>query len=153
VGDGTILTEMSSPAYVRWAWEQVRAGMAEGGRSNHRMVVYLFVKVNPDGAAARAAMRRSLARRLPWADVQLATLGIEKEVAAFIQSHGVDGVARQMPDEWVDVFSAAGTPEHAVSAIQRLFAAGADSVVFQPLDGDPDCLDEYIRYLMPLLKK
>ena len=152
VGDGTILTEMSSPAYVRWAWGHIRAGMAEAGRLRHRLVVYLDVKVNSDGGVARAAMRRLLAARLPWADVQLTALGIEAEVAAFIQAHGFDGVERQMPDEWVDAFSAAGTPDQAADAIQRLIAAGADSVVFQPLDGDPACLDEYIRYLMLLLK-
>ena len=152
VGDGTILTEMSSPAYVRWAWGHIRAGMAEAGRLRHRLVVYLDVKVNSDGGVARAAMRRLLAARLPWADVQLTALGIEAEVAAFIQAHGFDGVERQMPDEWVDAFSAAGTPDQAADAIQRLIAAGADSVVFQPLDGDPACLDEYIRYLMPFLK-
>jgi alkanesulfonate monooxygenase SsuD/methylene tetrahydromethanopterin reductase-like flavin-dependent oxidoreductase (luciferase family) len=59
---------------------------------------------------------------------------------------------RQIPDEWVDAFSAAGTPEQVVEALQRWVAAGVDSVVFQSLNGDPDCLDEYTRYLMPLLK-
>jgi alkanesulfonate monooxygenase SsuD/methylene tetrahydromethanopterin reductase-like flavin-dependent oxidoreductase (luciferase family) len=33
-GDGTIITEMSSPAYVRWVHEQVAAGMAETGRTS-----------------------------------------------------------------------------------------------------------------------
>jgi hypothetical protein len=33
-----------------------------------------------------------------------------------------------------------------------LMDAGADSVVFQPLNADPDCLDEYIRYLMPHIR-
>jgi hypothetical protein len=37
-------------------------------------------------------------------------------------------------------------------AIQRLVDAGADAIVFQPLNGDPACLDEYIRDLMPRLK-
>jgi hypothetical protein len=97
-------------------------------------------------------MRRALAERLPWADVQLNALGIAAEVEAFIQAHGVDGVAQHMPDEWLDTFSAAGTPEHATEVIRRLSAAGADSIVFQPLNGDPDCLDEYIRDLMPQLK-
>lgn len=152
VGDGTILTGMSSPAYVRWAREHIQAGMAEVGRTHHRVVVYLDVKVNRDGDAARAAMRRSLAARLPWADVQLNALGIAAEVAAFIQAHGSDGVAQHMPDKWLDAFSAAGTPEQVADAVQRLMAAGADSVVFQPLDGDPACLDEYIHYLMPRLK-
>ena len=152
VGDGTILTGMSAPAYVRWAREQIAAGMAETGRNLHRVAVYLDVKVNPDGEAARAAVRRSLAARLPWADVQLNALGIAEEVAEFIQKHGADGVAQQMPDAWLDAFAAAGTPEQVIAHIQHLNDAGADSIIFQPLDGDPDCLDEYIRHLMPRLK-
>ncbi len=152
VGDGTILTGMSSPAYVRWAREQIQAGMAEVGRIQHRVTVYLDVKVNRDGEIARAVMRHSLAERLPWADVQLNALRIAAEIDAFIRAHGVDGVAQHMPDEWLDAFSAAGTPEQAANAIQRLMAAGADSIVFQPLSGDPDCLDEYIHDLMPRLK-
>ena len=152
VGDGTILTGMSSPAYVRWAREQIHAGMAEVGRQHHRVVVYLDVKVGRDGSVARAAMRRSLGARLPWADVQLNALGIATEVASFIQARGPDEVVEHMPDEWVDAFSAAGTLEQVAHGIQCLIDAGADSVVFQPLDGDTDCLDEYIRYLMPRLR-
>jgi alkanesulfonate monooxygenase SsuD/methylene tetrahydromethanopterin reductase-like flavin-dependent oxidoreductase (luciferase family) len=153
VGDGTILTGMSSPAYVRWAREHIQAGMAESGRRKHRIVVYLDVKVGPDGQAARAAMRQSLGARLPWADVHLSVLGIAEEVATFLQAHDREGIQRHMPDEWVDAFSAAGRPEQVAEAIQRWIVAGADSIVFQPLDGDPDCLDEYSRYLMPLLKR
>jgi 5,10-methylenetetrahydromethanopterin reductase len=152
VGDGTILTGMSSPAYVRWAREQIRAGMVEVGRTQHRVAVYLDVKVNHDGEAARVAMRCSLAERLPWADVQLNALGIAAEVDAFVQAQGVDGVVQHLPDEWLDAFAAAGTPEQVIGAIQRLAAAGADSIIFQPLSGDPDCLDEYSRYLMPQLR-
>jgi len=152
VGDGTILTGMSSPAYVRWALEHIHTGMAEIGRTHHRVVVYFDVKVNPNGEAARAAMRQSLASRLPWADVQVSTLGMAEEVEAFIEAHGREGVAQRMPDKWVDAFSAAGTPEQVVDSIQRLIVAGADSVVFQPLDGDPTCLEEYSQYLMPQLK-
>ena len=151
VGDGTILTGMSSPAYVRWARGHIQSGMAQAGRTHHRVVVYLDVKVSPDGKAARSASRQSLARLLPWADVQLEALGIGQEVAEFLQTRGFDLVAQQMPDEWLDAFSAAGMPDQVLAAIRRLIHAGADSVVFQPLDGDPDCLDEYIRHLMPHL--
>ena len=152
IADGTILTGMSSPAYVRWAREHILAGATEAGRPDPQVVVYFDVKVGKDGAAARAAARRSLARRLPWADVQLETLGIAKEVEAFLRAHGPEGMAEQMPDEWLDAFSAAGTPEQVAATIQRLAEAGADTVIFQPLDGDVDCLDEYARYLMPGLK-
>ena len=152
VGDGTILTAMSSPAYIRWAQGHIRAGMAEAGRTRHRTVVYLDVKVNPDGAMARAAARRSLADWLPWVDAHTDTLGITADVAAFILAHGVAGVAEHMPDEWLDAMSAAGTPDQAADAIQRVIATGVDSVVFQPLNGDPACLEEYIQYLMPQIK-
>ncbi len=152
LGDGTILTGMSSPAYVSWARERIQAGMAEAGRSQNRIAVYYDVKVNPDGNAARAAARQSLTSRLPWADIQLQTLGIEKDVDAFLQKHGVEDMIQHMPDEWLDAFSASGTPEQVAQTIQRMYAAGTDTLIFQPLDADPDCLDEYIRYLMPLLK-
>lgn len=151
IGDGTILTGMSSPAYVRWALEQIRAGMAEVGRAQHRVAVYLDVKVNQNGAVARAAMRQALANRLPWADVHMQSLGIAAEVDALAQAAGKEGVAQQMPDEWVDAFSATGTPEQVAGLVQRWIAAGPDSIIFQPLNGDPDCLDEYAQDLLPLL--
>lgn len=152
VGDGVILTAMSAPEYVRWAVEQVRSGIGPTAPGEHRVTVYLDVKVSPDGETARAAARRSLASRAPWADVQTGAVGLTAEVAAFVQANGVEGLATGMPDAWLDAFAAAGTPEQAAAGIRRLFASGADSVIFQPLDGDPDCLEEYARYLMPLLK-
>ena len=151
VGDGVILTGMSSPAYIRWARDQIQAGMAQAARPQNRSVVYLDVKVSPDGGKARAATRRSLARRWPWAGVQMDAAGLTGEIEAFVRAHGVEGLAQEMPDEWLVAFAAAGTPEQVLEGIQSRHAAGADSLVFQPLDGDPDCLDEYIRYLMPYL--
>ena len=151
VGDGAILPSMSSPAYVRWAQEHLRAGAAESGRTDQRLVVYLDVKVSPDGALARAAMRRTLAGRLPWEDAHMNALGITSEVAELVQAHGRDGFAQAMPDAWVDALTAAGTPQQAADAVQCMAATGAGSIVFQPLDGDPTCLDEYIQHLMPLL--
>ena len=151
VGDGTILASMSSPAYIRWALEQIRIGVAEAGRPGpgHLVIGNIDVKVHPDGASARAAARRALAGRLPWADIHLIKSGLAGEVDAFTQKYGAEGMAQSMPDEWLDTFSAAGTPEQVAGALPRWLETGVDSLVFQPLEGDPDCLDEYIRYLMP----
>lgn len=154
IGDGTILPGMSSPSYVRWAQEHIREGAAKAERhQQQRLVVYLDVKVSRDGNMAREAMRRALAARLPWADVQMNALGMAAEVEEIIQTHGVEQMAQQMPEAWIDELSAAGTPTQVSEAVQRLVAAGASSVVFQPLNGDPDCLDEYIQHLMPQLKE
>ena len=53
----------------------------------------------------------------------------------------------------IPAFSASGTPDQVTEAVQRWVETGADTVIFQPLNGDPDCLDEYIRELMPGLKQ
>lgn len=152
IGEGTIFTGLSGPSYIRWAQPYIQAGMAAAGRTHNQRVVYLNVKVNPDGAAARAAMRRGLTSYYPWSDILLAIPGIEEEVADFVAKHGVEGLATQMPDAWLDELAVSGTPEQVVAGIQRVVDAGVDTVVLQPMDGDPDGLDEYIRYLLPLLK-
>ena len=151
VGDGTILTGMSSPTYMRWACEQVHAGMAESGHTAHKVAVYLDAKVSIDGQAARASVRQALAVRYPWADIQLQLLGIAEDVAAFVKTRGVEDLALHMPDEWLNEFAAVGTPEEAAGAIHRLADAGADTIILQPLNGDPNGLDEYVAHLMPLL--
>ncbi|TLN05668.1 LLM class flavin-dependent oxidoreductase, partial [bacterium] len=43
VGDGTLLAGMCTPDYARWALGHIRAGMAEGGRSRHRVIANLDV--------------------------------------------------------------------------------------------------------------
>ncbi|MBN1536279.1 MAG: hypothetical protein JW908_06070 [Anaerolineales bacterium] len=84
-------------------------------------------------------------------NLSLELTGLSWSFAGFV------GVATEVgerePAAWVDAFAAAGTPDQVIAAINRLAEAGADSIVFQPLDGDPDCLDEYIQYLMPRLKQ
>jgi alkanesulfonate monooxygenase SsuD/methylene tetrahydromethanopterin reductase-like flavin-dependent oxidoreductase (luciferase family) len=152
IGDGTILAGQCSAPYVRWARRHIEAGMGDAGRAEHRVVTYFDVKVGPGPAAARLATRQALAARLPWLDIQLEVLGIREEVSAFLQKYQGDAIAPNIPDAWVDAFTASGTPEHAAEAIQRVADAGSDSVVMQPLDGDPACLDEYIDYLMPILR-
>jgi 5,10-methylenetetrahydromethanopterin reductase len=148
IGDGTILTGMSSPAYVRWAREQIDIGLREQAPKPHPVVVYTYAKVDPQGESAREMMRRSL---IWWADVQMKALGIWDEVQAYQQKYGAE-MGQFIPDAWIDDLSASGTPEQAAHTIQRLADAGADTILLQPMHGDPECLEEYIRYLLPLFK-
>lgn len=152
VGDGTILTEMSSPAYVRRAKEQIETGRASGDRPRNSIAVFTHAKVSTDGVSARKAMRSHVAQRFIWAGVLLEPLGIAEDVQRLVDQYGVEGAAEQMPEVWLDELSVSGTPEQAAAAIARLAKAGADSVILQPQDDRPECLDEYIRYLLPALK-
>ena len=92
ISDGIILTGMSSPAYIRWAREQIRAGMDRAGRTHHRVVVYLDVKVNGVGNVARAAMRwitlgtKRLTTSLSTSSLLISTPAAE---AAAIQSSAI----------------------------------------------------------------
>ena len=154
IGDGTIAVAMASPEYVRWCKSHVHAGMTEGSTKNNRLVVNMLCKVNPDGTMARNAMREELALNLNGSDPQFTATGILQETRNLLKQHDHDRakVARAIPEQWIDQFSAAGTPEQAAAAIMRLAEAGADSVILQPSYNDPGGLDEFIRYLMPVLK-
>ncbi len=151
-GDGTILTEMASPAYVRWARELIKVGMGDSGRAENDLIVFAHAKVNPDGVAARKPIRSVLSETLSWARPHLEPLGIADEAAALLDTYGAEEAAARIPEAWLDEISVSGTPEQAAATIQRLGEAGANSVVLLPSKGDPDGLDEYIKYLMPIIK-
>jgi alkanesulfonate monooxygenase SsuD/methylene tetrahydromethanopterin reductase-like flavin-dependent oxidoreductase (luciferase family) len=154
VGDGTILTPLSSPAYVRWARQEIAAGAAEAGRAPNLCSVSLICKVNPDGGAARAPIRRWLIECIKGGGApHLFALGIEAEAAELIAKYGPEEAARRMPEAWVDELSASGTPEQAARTVQNLIEAGADEIVLAPVAPDPESLGETIRYLLPLLAK
>ncbi len=154
VADGTILTGMSAPAYVRWAREQIAIGLRERdpGLQPHRVVVYAEAKVSPDGKTARDVVRRSFAARFgTWAEVHLKALGVWDEAQALHERYGVE-MASRMPEAWIDELSVSGTPDQAAATLGRLADAGAGAIILQPLDGDPDCFEEYLRYLLPLFR-
>ncbi len=136
VADGTVLSELSAPAYLRWAREQVDAGRAEAGRTDpHRYTVYAYLGLNEDG---EWDVRRSIARVLRGGDcsVLLGPLGIAEEAAELARSHEEDELAQALPREWVHQLAVTGTPDEAAKALREFHDAGADSVVFVPA-GDP----------------
>lgn len=135
VADGTILAEMSSPAYVIWAREQIAAGAAQADRSEpHRVTVYSWCSIGDDGPTARAKLRPYVTAALlsPDAGPYTQPLGIADEVQA-LRERGEATFADAMPDAWIDQFTVSGTPDDAAAAVERLYVAGADAVVLTPL--------------------
>jgi alkanesulfonate monooxygenase SsuD/methylene tetrahydromethanopterin reductase-like flavin-dependent oxidoreductase (luciferase family) len=153
VGDGTLLTCVSSPAYMRWAVEHINAGVAEAGKTQHIRGVWAASKVGPDGEIARAAVRRWLAEAIQYGDAHLFPLGIEEEVPRLFQKYGLEEGIKKMPEAWIDELTASGTPEQAAAMIQRLIEAGADEVMLAPVENDPESFKDTVKYLMPLLKR
>jgi alkanesulfonate monooxygenase SsuD/methylene tetrahydromethanopterin reductase-like flavin-dependent oxidoreductase (luciferase family) len=137
VADGTILSELASPAYLRWARQQIDAGRAETGRTDgHRLTVYTFFAHGRDRDEARAAVRPELARSLrSSAAVTLVTpAGIADELAVLSEATPDDAeFAERLKDEWIDLLAVAGDTEDCLAALSRLREAGADAVVLMPV--------------------
>lgn len=132
--DGALLAELSSPAYVRWAREQIAAGQADAGQhSPINVTVYALCAVDQDGAAARARLRPIIAEWLSYGQPDyVRALGIEAEVNALIAMGGRTRLEADMPDSWIDHMAVVGTPDECAASIRRLFEAGANSVVLVP---------------------
>ena len=150
VADGTILTGMSSPAYVRWAKEQIHSVASE--RPNNAISVTIACQVSKDGKTARDVARRWLASCIGSGEPHLFALGLETEAPELVKKYGVDKAAEMLPEAWLDEMTASGTPQQAAEAVRRLWDAGADEVELQPLTADLNGLRQIIRLLMPLMK-
>jgi 5,10-methylenetetrahydromethanopterin reductase len=146
VADGTILSELSSVPYLRWAREQIAATRP------HRLTVYAWCSLDRDPAAARAALRPVVAERLLAGGPQVEQLDIGAEVAAAAADGGAEALSAAMPDRWIHDVAVVGTPEECAAAIRALGAAGADAVVLVP--PAPDVAAEALgRELLPLLDR
>lgn len=131
VADGTVLTEWSTPGYVRQARERIDAGRAEAGRTDeHRLTVYAHWGSDP---AALRGVAAGLAS--PELDGQLAAAGLRDEVAA-LRERLPDPAefAAEVPDEWFHALTACGSA--APAYVESLYDAGATSVVLVPTAED-----------------
>ncbi|MBK8024034.1 MAG: LLM class flavin-dependent oxidoreductase [Chloroflexi bacterium] len=130
--DGTLLAELSSPAYVRWARQEIRVGQQEAGRKAqpHRVTVYALLAVDDDAAAARTRMSKRIAPWLVYGQEDYTrALGIEAEVNEMRMNGGVARLEAEMKDDWIDQMAVVGTASDCAASVQRLAEAGADSVV------------------------
>jgi alkanesulfonate monooxygenase SsuD/methylene tetrahydromethanopterin reductase-like flavin-dependent oxidoreductase (luciferase family) len=139
IADGTILSVLSSPGYVRWARSEIEAGRTDAGRPDHHpVVVYVLWSMDRDPLQARWVGRRLAAfylaagGRSPLTDAA----GISDELDAMIASGGAEYVEHHMPDDWLDDFTISGDPAHCAARVERYVQEGADRVVLMPMAGD-----------------
>ncbi len=131
--DGTLLAEQTSPAYVRWARDQIAQGQAEAGRSGqpHVIHVYMLFAVDADASKAVARLRPLLGDWLSYGNnAYTAALGIDAELDA-LRQRGAD-LKTELPDAWVREMSVVGTPADCAASIRRLLDAGAAKVILMP---------------------
>lgn len=129
VADGTVLTELSTPEYVRWARQRIDEGRAEAGRTDaHHVTVYAHAA--PDRDAVRPLVAEGL--RDGGSSGQWGALA--SPIAALCGSSPAD-LAAALPDAWLDALTVSG--DSARRSVDGLRDAGADSVVLIPAAEDP----------------
>jgi len=145
IADGSILSVSASHAYVRWARERIDEGRTLAGRNDHHPVtVFALYAVDADGDAARASARSTLAfYRQNGANGLTDVYGISDEVNDMVGRGGYDTLVSEMPDQWVEDLTIAGTSAECAAKINGFYEAGADSVALFPVATDR--LEEVVR--------
>jgi alkanesulfonate monooxygenase SsuD/methylene tetrahydromethanopterin reductase-like flavin-dependent oxidoreductase (luciferase family) len=157
IADGTVLSVLAGTQYVRWARARIAEGAALAGREHdpHRVVTYVLFSVDHDARKAKEAVREALAFYLEaMPDNALSQVyGNTAEVGAMLARGGAAGVAREMPDRWLDDLAVAGDPDECAQRIDALLAAGSDAVALWlfPTDRGDAIADLTAREVLPRL--
>jgi alkanesulfonate monooxygenase SsuD/methylene tetrahydromethanopterin reductase-like flavin-dependent oxidoreductase (luciferase family) len=136
IADGTVLSVLAGTRYVQLALREIRAGMAEGDRTEHLLPTFALSCVDNERARARSTSR-------PVLGFYLSALGNDNPLVDAAGHHDAPAellaageVTATFPDEWIDDFSVSGTPDEAERSIRALLDAGATSVVLMPTGQD-----------------
>ncbi len=144
VADEVKIGGSTNPAMVPVMRGYLAAGEQRAGRApgSVGIVMGAVTVVDEDGAAARAAARREVARYLPVVAPLDPTVELPDDLLrhmATLVAAGADDVAATLvPDDILDRFAFSGTPEQVVRQAQALFAAGATRIEFGTPHGFTD---------------
>ncbi|HLH69745.1 MAG TPA: LLM class flavin-dependent oxidoreductase [Candidatus Dormibacteraeota bacterium] len=139
VADGTVLSVLAGPDYVRWARARIREGQEVASRTQqpHLVVAYLLVALADTEEAGRDLVRPLVAEYLSAGGANPLTreARIPDEVVAELNREYLKGriPVERVGDEVVDTMAAAGPGPHCADRIRQLAAAGADVVALLPV--------------------
>jgi 5,10-methylenetetrahydromethanopterin reductase len=162
IGDGVLLSVMTSPGYAQYAMEHIKAGAERAGRSldNFDISAYLLISISEDDRAAREAVKPLLAMMisiLPLNGIvdhpMLSCAGITPEIAQqFAESFIRGELPVALVEDWiVDQFAIAGTPDRCREALTKIVEAGVTHPVAFEIHGtDPEqTIRDVHTHLMP----
>lgn len=159
IAEGTVMSVIAAPTYLRYAAEHIAKGAAVSGRdpAAHRMPTFAIYHVDSDRTAAKNAARDALAFYLQAVGPTPMTgvYGINDKLTEILGLGDLAAIAAALPTEWIDTFTISGTPADCVQQIREFGAAGASTVVLAPFPAaDADRMltltqDEVIPALRP----
>jgi len=144
IADGVILSTMSSPAYVRFAREQVRLGAQRAGRTleGFEVAAIVPISISQDETLAREAVKPILAVLLGLG-VPDATSPIlrcvdfpEARAHQFRERFANGDIPVDLVDaDMVDTFAIAGSPRRCVQKMREFIEAGLDTPIAYEIPG------------------
>ncbi len=147
IGDGVVLSAGLSTATVRASIALCAEGAARDGRdlAAFRRAGYLFFGVSRDAREAVDAVRQKLAfvmrNKFLAANIKASGITVDQEaVIAAIARRDIAGAAALVPDEAVEAFGIAGTPQHCTERLQDFIDAGINEPVLGLLGSSENCL-------------
>lgn len=139
IADGSILSVGAGVDYIRWAKARIAEGRQRAGRSDdHRVTVFAIYAVDRDPEVAKAAARKTLAfyKAAGGRNALTDVAGVSDLLEELVGRGGVETLAEEMPQQWVEDLTVSGSPAEVVDKITRLRQAGADSIALFPAAGD-----------------
>jgi alkanesulfonate monooxygenase SsuD/methylene tetrahydromethanopterin reductase-like flavin-dependent oxidoreductase (luciferase family) len=140
IADGTVMSVIAAPEYLRFARQHIAAGAAKAGRdaAAHRTPTFVIYRADLAGDVARAAAREALAFYLQAVGPTPMTgaYDINERLAEILALGDLDRITAALPEEWVETFTIAGTPKECVGKIRAFLNAGATSVVLAPFPAE-----------------
>lgn len=139
IADGTVLSVLAGPGYVRWARKRIEEGRRKAGRSDapHMVVAYLLLALADSREMARELARPMVAEYLSAGGINPLTqkAGIPDELVIEFNGEYLQGriPVERVGDDIVDRVAAAGPGGHCASWIADLVDAGADVVALMPI--------------------
>lgn len=142
IADGTVLSVLAGPGYVRWARERIDEGRRRAGRQGdqHEIVAYLFLTIADTREAGRQAVRPVVAEYLSAGGVNPLTreAGLDDYFVKELNEEYLRGrvPVERITDDIVDRVAAAGPGDYCAEWIASLSDAGADVVALMPIATD-----------------
>jgi 5,10-methylenetetrahydromethanopterin reductase len=145
LADGVILQAKVSPRLFIPALTAVRAAARAGLREEIVVVARVDVSISARLDEAYEALRPRIARRLiasapHFAPFYAAGLEVSRQLASLVGDTGytndhsvLERIGRLVPEEHVDAFCIAATPEQLGARLEELVRAGADQVLVHPV--------------------
>lgn len=141
VADGVIVLVGTAPHFIEAALERIEAGAKESGRTldDLRIVLWTPTAIQDDSTEARDLVRahvsRVVIRPLPApVDPELQE-SVDRIRQSYDYYHHMDTEASHadlVPDELVDLFALAGTPEECAKRLAQIRNLGVDQVSIVP---------------------